>query len=110
MGRIKCLTSRVERLPSRMTALSPPEQVRYGKGRGGRPWRRLVEAVKVRDALTCQKCYRVTEDGECDHVVPESEGGQTTLANLQWLCRKPCHEEKTKAEAARGAMRLQRRT
>ena len=78
-----------------------PEPVsRWGRGRGGRPWRRLVEAVKRRDQYTCQSCGRVTEDGECDHIVPTSKGGKTELANLQWLCRTPCHRDKTEREAA----------
>ena len=77
---------------------------RWGKGRGGRPWRRLVEAVKRRDQYTCQACGRVTEEGDCDHIVPESKGGKTEMGNLQWLCREPCHAEKTEREAleARG--------
>ena len=82
-----------------------PEPVnRWGRGRGGRPWRRLVEAVKRRDQYTCQACGRVTEDGECDHIVPTSKGGRTEMANLQWLCREPCHAAKTAREAmeARG--------
>src|SRR5690606_37821203 len=62
----------------------PEPVIRWGKGRGGRPWRRLVEAVKRRDQYTCQSCGRVTEDGECDHIVPLSQGGKTELANLQW--------------------------
>ena len=73
---------------------------RWGKGRGGRPWRRLVEAVKRRDQYTCQACGRVTEEGDCDHIVPESKGGKTEMANLQWLCRTPCHTEKTERESA----------
>lgn len=73
---------------------------RWGNGRGGRPWRRLVEAVKRRDQYTCQACGRVTEEGDCDHIVPESKGGKTELSNLQWLCRTPCHEAKTERESA----------
>ena len=73
---------------------------RWGKGRGGRPWRRLVEAVKRRDQYTCQACGRVTDEGDCDHIVPESKGGKTEMGNLQWLCRTPCHAEKTEREAA----------
>jgi 5-methylcytosine-specific restriction protein A len=65
----------------------------------------LVEAVKLRDQYRCQKCGRITDEGDCDHIVPEAEGGKTELANLQWLCRTPCHAEKTKAEAARGVQR-----
>jgi 5-methylcytosine-specific restriction protein A len=75
---------------------------KWGKGRGGRPWRRLREAVAARDGYTCRKCKRpvALEDGDCDHVVPESKGGKTIMSNLQWLCRYPCHADKTEKEAA----------
>jgi 5-methylcytosine-specific restriction protein A len=71
----------------------------WGKEQGGRPWRRLVEAVKRRDQWTCQSCGRITEDGECDHIVPISLGGSDDMSNLQWLCKEPCHREKTAREA-----------
>jgi 5-methylcytosine-specific restriction protein A len=71
---------------------------RYGQGRGGRPWRRKVEQVKQRDQYTCCKCGRLTEDGEADHIVPLAKGGSDDLSNLQWLCREPCHAEKTRLE------------
>lgn len=74
---------------------------RRGGGRGGRPWRRLVEAVKTRDMLTCQHCKRPTEVGECDHIVSLAAGGTDDLSNLQWLCI-PCHQAKTAAETGRG--------
>lgn len=70
----------------------------YGSGRGGRPWRRKVEQVKQRDRFICQKCRRVTENGEADHVIPLAQGGTDDLGNLQWLCKEPCHKEKTLAE------------
>lgn len=78
---------------------------RWGKGRGGRPWRRLVEQVKRRDGYVCQKCGRVEPEGDCDHIVPEHKGGRTVLSNLQWLCRYPCHRDKSEREAkeAQGA-------
>lgn len=70
---------------------------RWGNGRGGRPWRRLVEAVKLRDQYTCQACKRVTDQGECDHIIPQAKGGKDDMGNLQWLCG-PCHEVKTITE------------
>lgn len=70
----------------------------YGNGRGGRPWRRLVEAVKLRDRYTCQVCGRVTDQGEVDHVIPLSKGGTDSLANLAWLCATPCHADKSARE------------
>lgn len=66
----------------------------------GRPWRRLVDAVKMRDQYTCQICHRLTEDGDCDHIVPLHKGGKDVIGNLQWTCRDPCHREKTEREAA----------
>lgn len=72
---------------------------RWGRGRGGRPWRRLVESVKRRDRYTCQACARITAEGECDHIVPESQGGCTRMDNLQWMCGA-CHTLKTRREAA----------
>lgn len=71
---------------------------RYGNGRGGRPWRRKVEAVKLRDQYTCQACGRITDDGEVDHVVAISKGGSDDLSNLAWLCREPCHADKSARE------------
>lgn len=67
---------------------------RWGRGRGGRPWRRTRDAVALRDQYTCQSCGRPTKDGECDHIIPEAKGGKTEMGNLQWLCSR-CHETKT---------------
>lgn len=63
-------------------------------GRGGRPWRRLVEAVKLRDKYTCQRCGLITDDGQCDHIVPLERGGTDDPDNLQWLCVE-CHKIKS---------------
>jgi 5-methylcytosine-specific restriction protein A len=83
-----------------LTTHKPAGKQTYGSGRGGRPWRRLVEAVKVRDKYTCQACGRLTLEGECDHVIPECKGGKSEMGNLQWLCKKPCHADKSAREAA----------
>ena len=99
MPRLQTLKPRVPTLElSRATRVAPAPAA-YGQGRGGRPWRRLVEAVKVRDRYTCQMCGRVTTEGAADHVIPCSQGGTDDLWNLQWLCNEPCHSEKSKAEA-----------
>ena len=68
---------------------------RYGQGRGGRPWRRIVERIKQRDQYTCQKCGRVTDEGDVDHRIPLAKGGTDKDDNLQYLCRVPCHRDKT---------------
>lgn len=103
MARLKALASRVASLPTTMRTTAT-EATNYGQGRGGRPWRRMVEQVKLRDQFTCQACDLITEQGQCDHIVPTAEGGAHELFNLQWLCT-PCHEVKTQAEAARGIAR-----
>lgn len=77
----------------------------WGHGRGGRPWRRLVEQVKRRDLYTCQHCKKVTALGACDHIIPGSQGGSDELSNLQWLCDDgptSCHAKKTALEAQAG--------
>lgn len=79
----------------------------YGKGRGGRPWRRKRDAVMARDKHMCQPCLRagrIALATEVDHITPQAEGGTDDQANLQAIC-EDCHVEKTKAEAARGANR-----
>ncbi len=84
---------------------------RAGRGRGGRPWRRLRERIFQRDNFLCQSCLKIgvvtTIDlhgkraGVCDHVIPEAEGGKTREDNLQALC-KACDKEKTQHESKRG--------
>lgn len=39
-----------------------------------------------------------------DHIVPLEEGGCDVEANVQPIC-EPCHDEKSKAERARGVRR-----
>lgn len=76
----------------------------YGKGRGGRPWRRKRDLVLKRDGYLCQCCLRqerITQATQVDHIVGLAEGGSDGPDNLQSLCA-PCHEAKSKAEAGRG--------
>ena len=48
--------------------------------------RRIIE----RDGLWCVYCDEDLADAEIhmDHVIPESQGGETTYNNLQVTCRK----------------------
>lgn len=73
---------------------------KWGNGRGGRPWRRIRDAVLLRDGYTCQQCKRLCLpcDLECDHITPTSKGGTDVLHNLQAMCI-PCHERKTLRES-----------
>lgn len=58
-----------------------------------------MDAVKIRDQYTCYVCGRVTDEGDCDHKVPISKGGTDSLDNLAWICRIPCHRDKSIREA-----------
>ncbi|MBW5800075.1 HNH endonuclease [Halomonas elongata] len=80
---------------------------RGGRGRGGRPWRRLRRQVLERDQYLCQRCRRAgqaAEASEVDHIVPTAEGGPTAGHNLEALC-SPCHKAKTLEEARRARQR-----
>ncbi len=52
----------------------------------------LRKAVFERDSYRCKKCDSYI-DLCCDHIYPESKGGETNLENLQTLCR-PCNSKK----------------
>jgi 5-methylcytosine-specific restriction protein A len=65
----------------------------------GRPWRRVVERIKVRDRFTCYVCGRVTLEGDVDHKVALSNGGTDEDSNLGWICREPCHRDKSIRDA-----------
>lgn len=54
--------------------------------------RYLAREVMERDAYRCVQCgthFNLT----CDHIVPESKGGETTFDNLQTMCRS-CNSKK----------------
>ena len=54
--------------------------------------RSLAKAVFERDAYRCVTCGTHV-DLTCDHIFPESKGGETSLDNLQTMCR-PCNSSK----------------
>lgn len=54
--------------------------------------RTLSKAVFERDEYRCVRCGTHL-DLTCDHIVPESKGGETSLANLQTMCRS-CNSKK----------------
>lgn len=106
MARVTTLGPRIASAPSRLKPTAPVATT-YGKGRGGRPWRRKRDAVMRRDQYLCQPCKqqgRITEATEVDHIVNVAEGGSDDEANLQAICTE-CHGVKTQAEARRGAAR-----
>ena len=93
-------SSSLPTLQSNHPTLPKPEK-NYGKGRGGRQWRRIKQQVHERDEWTCCCCGRVTMDLECDHIVNTAQGGTDDMSNLQSLC-KPCHDIKSLEESKAG--------
>lgn len=65
------------------------------------------ENVYTRDHGTCQYCgHRVPRvDSTYDHVVPRSQGGQTTWENVV-ICCTPCNQRKGGRTPAQAGMRL----
>lgn len=74
-----------ERLPSATVSTNVTKQT------GRQPNLRLRFKVMRRDNFKCQYCGKspATQPGialNVDHVIPWSEGGETTMENLQTLC------------------------
>ncbi len=63
-------------------------------------WAARRAAVLQRDQGRCYLCggHGATE---VDHIVPPFEGGNHELPNLAQIHTRPCHEQKSRAEAAR---------
>lgn len=97
--RLPTVQARVKTLSPKLTPIGVQAPT-YGRGRGGRPWRRKREAVLKRDGNLCQPCNRSGKlqiAHEVDHIVPMSEGGSDDEANLEAICTG-CHKVKTAAE------------
>ena len=62
-------------------------------------WKQLRTKAKRQLDYRCQHCG-AEEHLELDHIVNHARGGEDTLDNLQWLCRR-CHGRKTQQEAAK---------
>lgn len=62
---------------------------------GVRPteWLRLRREVFARDGFRCTYCESEARPLHCDHRMPWSRGGATTLANLTTACQ-PCNNGK----------------
>ena len=71
---------------------------------------RLRRMVIERDGLRCVFCDEDLTNAEVhlDHVVPESQGGETRYANLQVTCRK-CNLAKGVLNEAEFTRRLRER-
>ena len=56
------------------------------------PTQEIKHAVFRRDGGRCQSCG-TTKNLQYDHKIPYSRGGETTVDNLQLLCKK-CNQRK----------------
>ena len=59
---------------------------RYRERGGGKIPEEMRQAVFERDSFSCRECGS-GDFLQCDHVHPVSKGGETTMENLQALCR-----------------------
>jgi len=71
-----------------------------GKGRGGRPWRRLRDSVLARDRHRCRDCGDPAT--EVHHLDGIAAGGDQLphLSRLLSLCTA-CHDRRTAEDRAR---------
>lgn len=53
---------------------------------------KLRHSIYSRDGFKCLSCGSIG-DLTCDHIIPESKGGEATFDNLQTLCRS-CNSKK----------------
>lgn len=60
----------------------------------------LRQQANRRPSGSCQKCSEWSECLHLDHIIPVGEGGENTLANLQWLC-DDCNRVKTASDLSR---------
>lgn len=74
---------------------------RREKAIAGSRLQRRNRHVMVKYQTVCHVCGKHGAD-QVDHVVPLAEGGADTLENLRPIHAKPCHQDKTQAEAQRG--------
>lgn len=58
--------------------------------------RELAQKVRNRIAkgIDCPYCGQPLKDPECDHIIPISKGGLSTMGNMVFVCR-PCNQAKS---------------
>jgi 5-methylcytosine-specific restriction endonuclease McrA len=73
-------------------------------------WRKLRDRILKRDEHRCYICGRDGAD-EVDHIIPLFEGGsKADPGNLAAIHDDPCHQAKSKGEAARANARRKNRS
>lgn len=99
MGRLKALAPRLAPAPTRLAPLQTDRQQTRELHTGSSSWRRLREAVLIRDGYSCRACGRLVagKHAHVDHIDGNSHNND--LGNLQILCIEG-HSRKTQAEKA----------
>lgn len=83
-----------EREPVRIVDEQAERRRAVDRARKQGGWADLRIAVFKRDGFVCCYCGDdVSDDPQCDHVLPISRGGQNSLDNLVTACR-PCNSSK----------------
>lgn len=90
--RLNSISRKVATIDTRRGASPVTERIR------GYELHKIRERIMLRDEYTCQICGRATVDGEVDHKIPLHLGGAESDENRQWLCKEPCHREKSERE------------
>lgn len=88
---MKCLKPKINTLDTRRAASAATERIRGYQLVG------IRQRISLRDEYVCQKCGRVTAQGQVDHITPLHLGGAESDENRQWLCI-PCHDLKSAEE------------
>ncbi len=88
---MKCLKPKVETVSMSRASSPGTERIR------GSAHRKIRQRILERDGYACRECGRATIDGEVDHIIPLSLGGQESDSNREYICRD-CHQAKSERE------------
>lgn len=92
MERLKSILQKIPTISLSRSGLVAKERIR------GHALTKMRERIMARDGAACQKCGKMVERLEVDHIVPLAAGGSNSELNLQLLCAIPCHRDKTLKE------------
>lgn len=102
---ILCKPSKLEKAVAKWEKrLQSADEKRRAKRLHDEAWRKVSEAVSIRDKHTCRVCKRPTIRygtgdprlvGQSHHIIYRSAGGKDTLENCVWICGQCSDDEHT---------------